>query len=465
MTTPAVGSVGGHLDPTVLDVLRGSPIGPMLDRPVSDMLRDAGLPQLPALPQLPPLPAMPTLPNIDPSALIQPALQLLQAFGTGKLGGGGGFDPTQLLSSVANALMSTASQGASANAAVAPNWNSDASDKAQHKSDQAQQDSAKVAQQGQQQKTILLQAQQVVAEGAAELMGVIQKFIAEVVAGGIFLFTPVGIPMLMGMATDAISEAGVIAAKTRGELTVQTGQMVTAGIKIPIDGVPDLGEISGLASEALNLVQPYLSTGAQVATQAAQVGEQAVSQAVSAGQQLVGQGAQALSSVAGSVLGPAGQALSAATAAKPVSADDETAHLGAADSGETTGSLGAGGGIGGMPIGAGGAGAGSPWQGGAPRAGLPGLGQSQAPRTGGQTEETETETTTTTAAAPGMMPGAGLAGAARGAEGGSDDEHRPNLVTSAHGDEVVGTIEGVSLPVVGAAEPMPEPPPDKELTL
>ncbi|WP_280482150.1 hypothetical protein [Nocardia cyriacigeorgica] len=42
----------------------------------------------------------------------------------------------------------------------------------------------------------------------------------------------------------------------------------------------------------------------------------------------------------------------------------------------------------------------------------------------------------------------------------------PNyLVSGQHGDEVVGDIEGVSLPVVGAAEPQSEAPPDKELTL
>ncbi|WP_280406853.1 hypothetical protein [Nocardia carnea] len=39
------------------------------------------------------------------------------------------------------------------------------------------------------------------------------------------------------------------------------------------------------------------------------------------------------------------------------------------------------------------------------------------------------------------------------------------LVSAEHGDEVVGSIEGVAVPVVGAAESTSEPPPDKELTL
>jgi hypothetical protein len=73
---------------------------------------------------------------------------------------------------------------------------------------------------------------------------------------------------------------------------------------------------------------------------------------------------------------------------------------------------------------------------------------------------------------PGMMPMGGAAGmsaakstttaGAFGDSGGS-----ANLVTSTNGDAVVGPMEGVTLPVVGAlASPQAiEAPPDKELTV
>ncbi|MBF6247185.1 hypothetical protein IU471_26945, partial [Nocardia elegans] len=35
------------VDPTVLDLLRGSVLAPLIDRPVNDILRDMGLPPLP----------------------------------------------------------------------------------------------------------------------------------------------------------------------------------------------------------------------------------------------------------------------------------------------------------------------------------------------------------------------------------------------------------------------------------
>src|SRR5690606_25585342 len=75
---------------------------------------------------------------------------------------------------------------------------------------------------------------------------------------------------------------------------------------------------------------------------------------------------------------------------------------------------------------------------------------------------------TTAGTGPAMMPmgAAGAAGAAAGVRGAGDAGDMPNcLVSGQHGDEGVGDIEGVSLPVVGAAEQMSEAPPDKELTL
>lgn len=65
--------------------------------------------------------------------------------------------------------------------------------------------------------------------------------------------------------------------------------------------------------------------------------------------------------------------------------------------------------------------------------------------------------------------GAAGGGMARAGEAAASDSVRANLVTEQHGNEVVGDIEGASLPVVGAAERVTEPldgdSPDKALTL
>ncbi len=70
------------------------------------------------------------------------------------------------------------------------------------------------------------------------------------------------------------------------------------------------------------------------------------------------------------------------------------------------------------------------------------------------------------------MPMGGAAAGAAGARAQEDqttEGMRGLLVTGQHGDEVVGAVEGVSMPVVGAPEqasgPLDSDPPDKALTL
>jgi hypothetical protein len=67
------------------------------------------------------------------------------------------------------------------------------------------------------------------------------------------------------------------------------------------------------------------------------------------------------------------------------------------------------------------------------------------------------------------MGGIGGAGLARGGESSTAEGARSHLINAEHGNEVVGEIDGVSLPVVGTAERVSEPvigdSPDKALTL
>ncbi|QIS17805.1 hypothetical protein [Nocardia terpenica] len=441
------------VDPTVLEVLRGSAFGPMLDRPVHEALHGMGLPALPQLPALPPLPDLPPLPPLDPTVLIKPAVDLAASFGNGKFPtAGGGIDPMQVLNTVASTLQQVVSLGTSAlQAATSAGWAGDGATSAASKSARVQQDSVQVAAQGMQQKAILADGARVVGEGAAHMATIIAKFVNGVLAAGPFLATPPGQAFLIALATESITEATVCVAKTKVELIAKSGQMASAGQPVPVTGAPTGVDPMQMVSQAMGLVQPLIglaTTGAQVATQV-----------VNTGAQLAGQAGHA----------PGGPA-------------DIAGHV-PAQQGEDAGLD--GGGMGGGPMGVGGvpgsyggggsmsggggggvarsfstseASAGlSPWQG--TRAGVAGGSAAAA-------EESTTVQGGQAGTAPGgMMPmgGAGAGLAARGAESVGGD--RSHLVTDSHGDEVVGPIEGVSLPVVGAAENQTEPPPDKALTL
>ncbi|MET9488654.1 hypothetical protein [Nocardia sp. NPDC006630] len=459
----SVGSVTATPNPTVLDVLRTSPVGALVDTPVSDVISGLGLPQLPQLPaiSLPDLSGlqMPTLPTIDLSTLIQPVISLLSAFGTGA--SSMGTELISIFSSVAKALTSAVDTSKQATSAVSSSWQGDAANAAQNKSNAVEADAPKVVAQGDQLKMILLEAERVVAEGYAEISGVISGFISSVIAGGVFLFSPPGIPFLITLATNAITDAGVIAARTRGELTVNTAQVVSAGMKIPITGAPNVGDLANLANQVTQAVQPFLSVGSTAVEKVAEKGSEVVSSSSSA-----------LSSV-----GTAGQQLVSALTTSNTNTDTSTTanktttttntdkttdgkplDTTTVKTDDSTG--GGGGGIpNGMPMGAGlGSNPLNPSSG----AKLPtaeGLGSgSPISRAGAQTEPVQSRSTTSM---PGMSSGAGLANK-NGDEESSGE--RTALVTGAHGDEVVGVIEGVSIPVVGAVEAVDEPP-DKALTL
>ncbi|WP_306360376.1 hypothetical protein [Nocardia sp. CC227C] len=421
-------------------------------------MRDLGLPQLPQLPEIPGFPEfqLPALPSIDPTALIQPVVELLGGFGTGSLGEG--FNPATLLSSVADVLTSAASQSSAAMNQVSNGWVSDAALAAQAKSVQAQKDAHVVAAQGQQQKLILLDAQRVVAQGYAEVTAIISKFIAQLIASAPLLPTPAGLPFVIGLATEAAAEAGVVVARTRGELTVKTMEIAAAGTKVLVAGAPLAANAAQLANAVNAAVQPLTSIAPTVAAKVVEKGTTAVSTASDVVGKISNTGQEIISG-----LNPSGTTPTTTTTPTGTKNDekDKNGKPTEVDGGDGGGGS-PGGMVGGIPTG------GSPSQlsnYGGPRGGLSdgGLGSgSPSNRSSSTTAQTQTARTTTS---PSMMPtGAGAAGRAGDAGAAGAERSNTNLVTGSHGDEVVGVIEGVSIPVVGAFDDLQEPP-DKELTL
>lgn len=429
-----------ELDPTVVDLLRGSALAPHIDRPVNDILADMGLPPLPDLSAIPPLPEFPPMPVIDIAALARPLTDLASSFGTGVLAPppGGGPDPMQVFQAVNTALTTAMQLGTSALQAVMTIWQGMGASSAAGKAADAQADSAELAAQSTNEKTVLAGAATSVAVGGAELTAIIAKYLTTMVASAPLLATPGGQMFMVAATTEALASATAVVAKTRGELLGHSGNMTQAGKKVAVTGAPKGVDSMQQVMQLLQMVTPLMTMA-------------------STGAQSIGQ----LAAANTSLLAP-----------KPVDGEKDPAEK---KDGEPGKGHAGGGGVGGGGVGGGGVGPVaaplSPWPGtrtaglGAVPGAVGGLGAAssgEAALAGGRSAAT------TGATGPAMMPmgAAGAAGAAAGVRGAGDSGDMPNyLVSGQHGDEVVGDIEGVSLPVVGAAEPQSEAPPDKELTL
>jgi len=452
------------LDRSIVDLLRQSAMGSIVDRPVNDVLRDMGLPGLPQLPPAPPLPQLPPLPVLDLHALTKPITDLASSFGTGKLGSGA--DPTQVLSQVSAVLQTVVQLGTTAMQTAMSLWQGAGALSAAAKSTQAAADGTAVAGQGAQMSLGTTAAAGSVFTGNALMTGITSQYLTTLAAAAPFIVTPPGQVFVLAMSAQTLAEALAVVTKTRVELTAHSAKMAHTGQKVKITNVPH--GVSNVAAQRVPVPQSSLksvagttsrlsatpsgmspTTGASSSGGAAGTATQYVSQALQMVQSLSavgGAGAQAATNLTGRT-------------AKPIAAPVPPS--------------------GGAPAATG---AGAPGGIGAPAAGAPEMSSPlQAARTPSiMTEAAVTASTESTIAAtgttggPGMMPmtpGAGAAGMARAASdsGSASEAVRGQLVTAAHGNDVVGDIAGVSLPVVGAADavtttPDTEPP-DKALTL
>ncbi|GAA5067174.1 hypothetical protein [Nocardia callitridis] len=414
------------LDPTILELLRGSAMAPMLDKSVNEVLKDIGLPQLPQVSPLPPLPEMPPMPVLDLSALTKPFTDMASGFGTGSIGAGPGPDPTQLLNGITTALQTAMSLGSTALPALMQLWQGMAANSAANKAGAAAENGTEIAAQGAQEKVGLGTAATSVAVGGAELTGVIAKYMTQMTMAAPLLAVPGGQAFMVASTVEALTEATAVVAKTRAEMTVHSANMATTGKKVAVTNAPTGASSVQSLDQVMQLLQPLMTVA-------------------SSGAQAAGQ----LASANSSLLAP-----------KPIAKPGETEEEAAARAKEAGGMPGPGPGVPAgftpapltAPL--------SPWTG-AAGATPPGAVSSAAVEPGNMVRPT------VGGPGPGMMPLGGAAGAASSARGAGDagDGLPGFLVNAQHGDAVVGDIEGVTLPVVGAAESVSEPPPDKELTL
>ncbi|WP_329412287.1 hypothetical protein OG563_07305 [Nocardia vinacea] len=414
------------LDQAILDMIRATPVGPMPDRPVNDILRDMGLPPLPDLPPMPPLPGMPPLPVIDVAAMARPLTDLAGGFGTGQLGSGPTVDPAQVLSQVSSVIQTAIQLGSTALQLASSLWQGAAADAAAGKATQVGADSAAVAAQSTQTSAGAAAAAGTVFRGTTLMSGIIAKYLTSMLAAAPFLVTPPGQAFAVAMSAETLTEALAVVAETRAELTVHSAAMTTTGTKVPVTNAPTGVDPAQMVSQLAQIL-PSLAN-------AATTGVKAISEAMAPSAARTNRtgdpegadyrgphGFPGIGGIAGGTL--AGGTTASGATPRPLTA--WTSPTATNTSGTTTPGTAA------SPIG------------------------SPAGGRGGATT-------------PGFMPtGAGsAAGAPRGAgDASATGSVHTNLVTEQNGQEVVGEVEGTSPPVIGAADPRHTEPPDKALIL
>ncbi|MCP2277043.1 hypothetical protein SAMN04244553_4904 [Nocardia amikacinitolerans] len=446
------------VDQSVLDMLRQSAVGPMLDRPVNDVLKDMGLPQLPEIPLLPPIPGLPPLPVIDLSLLAKPLTDLAATFGTGQFpaptpavapAADGDpaaqaaataapvVDPTEVLNQVSSVVSTVVQLGSTALTMAMQLWQSQAAAAAEEKGKEAQKDGAKIATQAAQESAGVASAATSVFIGGATMAAIIAKYMAQLAASAPFLSTPGGQAFLVAATVETMAEATATVAKTRAEMTVHSAEMTATGQKVPVTDAPKGMDQMQMLSMLMQMIPTLTNT--------------------------VKSGVESAVSLH--------KTLNPAASTNPALEKDKAEHAALNKSDAKSG----GGGIGGLGGGGGAVAAAarqlSPWvdgrtAGNLGAAGANGVGNPASAMQAGASSAARSSTTA--ASSPGgMMPMSPMAaaGMARGAEDATNGL-RGELVSASHGNEVVGDIEGASLPVVGAAtaDGLNEPP-DQALTL
>ncbi|UGT39691.1 hypothetical protein LTV02_27005 [Nocardia yamanashiensis] len=395
MTTPS--------DPTLSEVLRGTALGPMLDRPVNSILRDMGLPTLPEIPAVSVSLELPPLPTLDLSVLTRPLTDLASSFGTGQLNTS---DATTALSNVSSALQTVLSLVSSLASMASSDWSGDGATSAAVKGTEAAANTAELETQNVQQKTVLTGAAGTVAVGNASMAAIITKFVTGLTIAAPFLVTPAGQVFVLSLASETAAEATAVVASTKAQLGVHSANMTAAGQKVAVTKAPSSS--AGSMSQLTQLLS-LLSTGASTVSSGVQSAQQSL------------------------------QSIAKTEAVEPVASEAASVGTGGSAGGAAlSGAIGALAGAGGS-------------------APLSQLHNTRSAATAAPaapaSESGAAPVRGNTAMAPGMVPpmsaahGAGLA--ARGGDAGDDEVHS-NLVTGEHGDEVVGELGNTGVPVVGA---------------
>jgi uncharacterized protein YukE len=474
ITPPPSAPPGGPVNPTahLAQALPGFDPGPIinaheanladyLNQPVRDIFARLGIQPAPPGPP----PAAPDAPNapapagpagssapigpagggspFDPTQLIQPVTDALGTLGSGQFGNL--LDPTQMFGGISHTLESAGQSVQQAMTSLGGAWQGSAATAAAAKTTTTLRDGAEVASQADDLGASLTSATATVAKAQAQLIAIINEFIATLAAIGPNIIFPWGIAAAIAAANHAITMTTEVMTETQSALSGQAGQVTSTGAPVAVSEAPQLTAMTAMATPmaaatavpAPALTQSFAPLLQMATSLASPVGEGvgAVTQAVQGASQS-GQGGAAAAADAAGGSGADGQATPGALRA---------AGLGKAAFG----------------------GAGAP-SGGGVDAGTP---QSRLTSpvvpSGAGTSAAAVHGSAAGSSATGMGAGPmmGPAPMGRGGRGGSDSGHRAAsfLHTSDQGGEIVGDLGSVAPPIVGEVDASEVP--DIELRL
>ncbi len=266
---PGIPDVPALSHMTVQQMIEATPLGPILDRTVADVLGGMGLPPLPVLPPLPPMPGLPPLqpPNLD--IFIKPMTDLLGGFGTGDLSGGG-FDPTIIFDSLTKVLETSMTMGQSALKLADQLWTGQGAVSAGAKTAEAGANSTALATQGSGISLDTKAAAGIVAKGLAIVQGIIAATVAKLTTVIPMITSPAigaGLTLAAGIASIGLSQATAAVAVTRAELLAPTTAMAVNGAPVAVTGAPTAAAGQSpftLASSILDVVSPAVSTATEL---------------------------------------------------------------------------------------------------------------------------------------------------------------------------------------------------------
>ena len=265
------GAVGvGHRaadDMSINDMVAATPLGPILDRPVSEVLAGLTLPTLPQVPEVPPLPGLPTLPTLDLSALLKPLTDLLGGFGTGNLATAS-VDPTALFTALSGVLDTAVSTSSGALKVASQVWDGQGSQAAIVKNVKVTADTTAVSKQGTTMSIDIQAAAAIVGTGLAQVEGIIAATVGKIGATLPIIVTPAGQGLALGFAVEGLSQAITVVTATRAQLLGPTANMNLNGLKVRVTNVPGIKGVNpfSVAGSVVDTVTPVVGAVKQMPT-------------------------------------------------------------------------------------------------------------------------------------------------------------------------------------------------------
>ncbi|MCV7063027.1 hypothetical protein H7I76_26865 [Mycolicibacterium vaccae] len=197
--------------------------------------------------------------GFDPSQMIQPVTDALGSLGSGQMGQP---DPVQSFDGINQTLEFVGQQVQQALSGLGADWQGDASTAAQATTQAALADGTKVSDQAATLRSSLATATAAVQNAQARLIEIINVYWAKIAAIGPSIIFPWGIAAAIAAAAEAVTSAGEVMAETRSALAAETATVTAAGAPVDVTTAP------GTGGPGMNSLVQLISTATSPVAQA-----------------------------------------------------------------------------------------------------------------------------------------------------------------------------------------------------